>query len=197
MENSSFAVVDIETTGLSRYRDKITEFSGVILRWNASSKRYDTVDELSTLINPGVRIPSFITHLTGITNAMVKDAPAFGDASSGIRKFIGDNVVVAHNATFDYNFLDYNFKDNEMDGLVNDALCTCKLSRRLVPGLSSYKLGSVCNYFNIENSQAHRAMGDVLATRDVFNELYKYMKQRDIESVKDALKLQKSKILKR
>jgi len=195
MENSSFAVVDIETTGLSRHRDRITEFSGVILRWNDSSKRYDTLNELSTLINPGIRIPAFITHLTGITNNMVKDAPAFGDVASDIREFVGDNVFVAHNATFDYNFLDFNFKDNGMDELLNDALCTCKLSRRLVPCLSSYKLGSVCNHFSIENRQAHRAMGDVLATRDVFNELYKYMKMRNIESIKDALKFQKSKIV--
>lgn len=195
MENSSLAVVDIETTGLSKSRDKITEFSGVVLRWNTSSKRFDTVNEMSTLINPGIRIPAFITQLTGITNNMVKDAPVFGDAASNIREFIGENVFVAHNATFDYNFLDFNFKDNGMDGLSNSALCTCKLSRRLVPSLSSYRLGSVCNHFSIENRQAHRAMGDVLATKDVFNELYGYMKMRNIESVKDALKFQKNKIV--
>jgi DNA polymerase III epsilon subunit family exonuclease len=194
MENSSFVVVDIETTGLSRYRDKITEFSGVKVVWNAPLKIFDTEDELSMLINPERRIPEFITKLTGITNGMVKDAPVFDGVAFRIKEFIGGNVVVAHNATFDYNFLDHNLRINGIDGLSNDALCTCKLSRRLVPDLSSYRLGSVCRHFGIDNSQAHRAMGDALATKDVLNHLYRYMKTRRIELLEDALKFQKSRI---
>ena len=194
MENSSFVVVDIETTGLSRFHHKITEFCAIKVKWDACSHIFDTTDELSMLINPGRRIPAFITRLTKITDEMVKDAPPFNDVASLLNEFIGDNAVVAHNATFDYNFLDYNFKESGLCGLSSDSLCTCRLSRRLIPGLSSYCLGSVCNHLNINNLQAHRAMGDALATRDIFTHLYRNMKKRNIESLKDALKFQSSRI---
>ncbi|MFH1432730.1 MAG: 3'-5' exonuclease [archaeon] len=196
MEKSSFVILDIETTGLSRFRDKVTEFSGVKVKWDVDLGAYRAIDEFSTLINPERRIPGFITRFTGITNEMVKDAPVFAEVSFRIKEFIGDNVIVAHNTTFDYNFLDHNFRQCGIEGLFNDALCTCKLSRRIVPYLSSYRLQSVCNHFHVDNVQAHRAMGDVLATKEVFDHLYKRMKMRDIEYLNDALKFQKSRIVK-
>lgn len=196
MENTSFVIVDIETTGLSRFQDKITEFCGVKVNWDEKAQAFNVLDELATLVNPLIRIPRFISRLTGITNHMVDDAPVFGDVAADVQDFIGDDVIVAHNAVFDYNFIDYNLKTCELLGLSNIALCTCKLSRRLIPGLSSYRLESVCNHFSIENQQVHRAMGDVMATRDVFGRLYQSMKQRDISSFDDVVRFQKSRIVK-
>ncbi len=197
MENAIFVVLDIETTGLSRYVNKITEFSAVKVNIENNTSTFNIIDEYSTLINPQVRIPSFITSLTGITNNLVRDAPTFTDVGADIREFISDDVIIAHNTTFDYNFLNHYFKETDIDELENYALCTCKLSRRLIPNLTSYCLESVCSNLKINNQQAHRAMGDVLATKEVFSKLYRHMKKRDIRTVKDALKFQKSRIQKR
>lgn len=197
MENTKFVILDIETTGLSRYANKITEFSALKVTPDNNTTTLSTIDKYSTLINPQKRIPSFITSLTGITNNMVKDAPTFPDASAEIRKFIGSNVIIAHNSTFDYNFLNHNFKETGTDELENSAICTCKLSRRLIPNLSSYKLENLCSHLRIDNQQAHRAMSDVLATKELFSRLYRHMKKRNIHTVEDAIRFQKSRIIKR
>ncbi len=196
MENAKFVILDIETTGLSRHMHKITEFSALKVNVDNNTTTFSTTDRYSTLINPQRRIPSFITSLTGITNNMVKDAPTFPDVSADIRKFIANNVIIAHNTTFDYNFLNHNFKETETEELENSALCTCKLSRRLIPRLSSYKLENLCSHLRINNQQAHRAMSDVMATKDLFSRLYKHMKKRNIHTVEDAIRFQKSRIIK-
>ncbi|MCK5699145.1 MAG: 3'-5' exonuclease [Candidatus Aenigmarchaeota archaeon] len=196
MENTKFVILDIETTGLSRHMHKITEFSALKVNVDNNTTTFNTIDRYSTLINPQRRIPSFITSLTGITNNMVKDAPTFPDVSADIRKFIANNVIIAHNTTFDYNFLNHNFKETETDELENNALCTCKLSRRLIPNLSSYKLENLCSHLRINNQQAHRAMSDVMATKDLFSNLYRHMKKRNIHTVEDAIRFQKSRIIK-
>ncbi len=196
MENTKFVILDIETTGLSRHMHKITEFSALKVNVDNNTSTFNTIDKYSTLINPQRKIPSFITSLTGITNNMVKDAPTFTDASAHIRKFIATDVIIAHNTTFDYNFLNHHFKETETDELENKALCTCKLSRRLIPHLSSYNLENLCSHLRINNQQAHRAMSDVLATKDIFSNLYRHMKKRNIHTVEDAIRFQKSRIQK-
>ena len=196
MQNSQFVILDIETTGLSRYRHKITEFSALKVNLKDNTSTFNTIDKYSTLINPQRRIPSFITSLTNITDNMVKDAPTFKDISTDIRKFIGNDVIIAHNTTFDYNFLNHHFKETETDELTNHALCTCKLSRRLIPNLNSYNLETICSHLRISNRQAHRAMSDVLATKDIFNNLYRHMKKRNIQTLEEALRFQKSRIMK-
>ncbi|MCK4429590.1 MAG: 3'-5' exonuclease [Candidatus Aenigmarchaeota archaeon] len=196
MEKNSFIVLDIETTGLSRHMHKITEFAAIKIRWCENYGEFRISDKFSTLINPLTEIPLFITKLTGITNEMVENAPIFSDIAQDIRKFIGDNTIVAHNTTFDYNFLDHNFKKREYNQLYNNALCTCKLSRRVIPHLKSHSLKSMCKYFSINNIQAHRAMSDALATKEVFCKLYDLMKIRKIDTLEEVLKFQKSRIVK-
>lgn len=181
----TFVVVDIETTGLSKLRDKITEIAGI------KTDDGRILDEFHTLINPEVRISPFITHLTGIDNQMVRGAPVIGDAIADFSKFLGDSVFVAHNATFDYGFLSRNasFADIEMD---NNRLCTRKLATRLVPMLASRRLEALCQHFRIINEREHRAMGDARATLCVFNNFRLMLKRMGVEEKRDILRFERS-----
>jgi len=151
-----YVVVDIETTGLSRHVHKITEIAAAIIEDGEITR------EFQTLINPQVRIPSFITKLTGIDNEMVKDAPYLHEVMPAFKKFIGDNIFIAHNATFDYNFLSHT------GNLKNKRLCTRRMANKVIPNLPSKKLAALCEHYDVVNVQAHRAMADVHATAQIF-----------------------------
>jgi len=184
----NFTIVDIETTGLAAYYHKITEIAALKYKNGRVTRKF------STLINPEVIIPRFITKLTGIDNEMVKDSPKIDEAIPKFHSFLGDSHFVAHNATFDYNFLDYAAKTNIAINLENHKVCTCKLARRLLPELPSKKLSSLCEHFSIKNESAHRAMGDAAATAKIFHNFLGMMKEKDIHEIEDILKFQKSKI---
>lgn len=158
-----FAIIDIETTG-GRQPDRITEIAIII---HDGSK---IIEEYSTLINPEVPIPYFITRLTGISNEMVADAPKFYEVAKRIIELTSGKIIVAHNSSFDYNFI-----RNEYKGLGYDFkrkhICTVKLSRKLVPGHRSYSLGNICEELGIVINDRHRAMGDALATAKLFEYL--------------------------
>lgn len=181
----TYVVVDIETTGLSKHYHKITEIAAARVKDGKITK------EFQTLINPNVKIPSFITKLTGIDNEMVKDAPAINEVMPAVVKFFGKDIFVAHNATFDFGFLDYNAAYYFNKRIGNDRLCTKKLANRLVPDLSSKKLSRLCEHFDIINSQAHRAMADVHATVGVFNRFVEMMGERGITTPEEIMKFEK------
>jgi DNA polymerase-3 subunit alpha (Gram-positive type) len=176
-----YTVVDIETTGLSRYAHRITEIGAVQLRGGVVR------NEFHTLVNPGVPIPSFITRLTGITNAMVKDAPPVDEAVPKFVRFLGDDVFVAHNAAFDYGFLQHNAQRNKLL-IKNDVLCTRRLATRLLPELPSKRLGALCTHFDITNEQAHRAMADAHATAHVLTRFSQLLKERGIEDPREIVR---------
>ena len=184
----TFTIVDIETTGLSPYYHKITEIAA--LRYNDGK----ITKEFSTLINPEVPIPRFITRLTGIDNELVKDAPKIDEAIPKFTKFLGDTAFVAHNAGFDFKFLNYFSELHTKDTFDNHKICTCRLARRLLPELPKKKLGHICEHFNITNDSAHRAMGDARATVEIFDNFIKMMREKDIHEIEDILLFQKSKI---
>ena len=161
-----YAILDIETTGLSPVTEKITEIAIYIHNGK------EIINEYSTLINPERNIPYNITRLTGITNEMVKDAPTFWEVAKDIIIFTEGKSIVAHNVSFDYNFirnefksLGYNFK--------RDRLCTVKLSRKIIPNHKSYSLGKLCNELGIKIKGRHRAAGDAMATVKLFEHLLK------------------------
>jgi len=178
-------IVDIETTGLSRYRHNITEISAI------KFENGEIIDEFTSLINPDRHIPRFITKLTGIDNEMVKDAPKIQDVMGDFVNFVEDSSFVAHNAMFDFNFLNHASQKHLGKSLNNEVICTCRLARRLLPHLPNKKLGSVCEHLDVGNYQAHRARGDAIATTFVFS---KFLEMTKAEEVADLLKLQKSKI---
>lgn len=152
-----FAVVDIETSGGRAQVDKITEIAIYI----HDGRR--VVDEFTTLINPEVSIPPFITNLTGINNQMVANAPKFYEVAKKIVLLTEGKLFVAHNAQFDYGFIQAEFKRLGYDYQRN-TLCTVKMSRKIIPGLKSYSLGNLCQSVGIPINNRHRAAGDALAT---------------------------------
>lgn len=185
--DNKFTVVDIETTGLSPYRHKITEISGAVLYKGRIMR------EFTTLVNPEVHIPSFITRLTGITDELVKGAPLIKEVMPKFLRFLGKNTFVAHNAWFDLNFLEYNLMKHMRKTIDNDVLCTCKLARRLLPYLPSKKLGSICEHFEIKNEEAHRARGDTIATAEVLRRFLDMLEKRGIREHHELIDFQKSK----
>jgi DNA polymerase-3 subunit epsilon len=156
-----YSIVDIETTGNS---SKITEISIFV---------YDgeqVVDEFTSLVNPEQNIPPFITNLTGITNAMVRQAPKFYEIAKKVNEITKDTVFVAHSVNFDYNIIRKEFRELGFD-FKRKKLCTIRLSRKLIPGLRSYSLGALCAHQSIPIRNRHRARGDAEATTQLFEQL--------------------------
>jgi DNA polymerase III epsilon subunit family exonuclease len=134
------------------------------------------LEEFHTLVNPERHIPSGIERLTGITNEMVADAPTIDEVMSDVRNFLAESVIVGHNVSFDFRFLNwYHYKCFE-EYLVNETICTMKLSRQYLPHLPNKKLSTVGEYFGIVNEQAHRAMSDTLATLQIFQKYLEWEK---------------------
>lgn len=180
-----YTVIDIETTGLSKNYHQVTEIAAAKMRAGKIIEQYQT------LVNPQVRIPRFITQLTGIDNAMVKNAPTIKKVLPSFVDFLGDDVFVAHNATFDFGFLDYNLKNHHGQNLMNKRLCTKKLANRLFPELQRKRLVDLCEHLKINNEQEHRAMGDVQATAKVFTNMLGILQEKGISNVEDILKFER------
>jgi len=159
-----YAIIDIETTGLSPKRERITEVA--IFVHDGQS----VVDQYSTLINPERLISPVVTSLTGITNSMVEDAPKFYEIAKRIVEITKECVFVAHNASFDYNFIKEEFHNLGYE-FNRKTLCTVKLSRKLIPGHPSYSLGNITQRLGISIEGRHRAAGDALATVQLFEHL--------------------------
>lgn len=161
-----FTIIDIETTGHSYKNGKITEIA--LYQHNGQ----EITDSYSTLLNPEMDIPYFITDLTGIDNTMVKNAPKFYEVAKTIVQLTQGRTFVAHNVSFDYKFIKEEF--NRLGYNYNrKTMCTVKLSRKLLPGHKSYSLGKLCSDIGIKINGRHRAAGDALATVKLFEILLK------------------------
>jgi len=157
----NYSIIDIETTGGNPYRDRITEIAIYV------HDGENVVKEFHSLIYPERKIPYFISRMTGITDEMVANAPRFYEVAKKIVEVTENSIFVAHNASFDYNFIKTEFK-NLGYFFQRDVLCTVKLSRKIIPGKKSYSLGKLCNELGISISDRHRAKGDALATVKLF-----------------------------
>ena len=161
-----YAILDIETTGGNPRYERITEIAVFI---HDGEK---VVDEYQTLIHPERSIPAFISELTGITNEMVASAPKFYEIAKVLIELTEGKVIIAHNSSFDYNFIKQEYKNLGYD-FKRKTLCTVRLSRKLLPGKKSYSLGKICNELGIKINGRHRAGGDALATVKLFELLLK------------------------
>jgi len=150
----SYLMLDLETTGGNPSLDRIIEVAAVRVEEGREVVRW------STLVNPGTRISPFITSLTGIDNAMVRDAPAFAEVAPRLLELLDDTVLVAHNVRFDHGFLKNEFQRLEID-LRTRLLCTVRLSRRLYPQHKSHGLDAIMRRHGLHSDARHRAMGDV------------------------------------
>ena len=149
------AVIDFETTGLSpAMGDRATEIAAVILQDGK------VVDRYQSLMNAGVRIPSFITSLTGISTAMVREAPTAAQVMQEVAEFVGDYPLVAHNASFDCKFWDAELaRVNRVRR--QEFACSLLLARRLLPHAPSHRLGALVDFASLPVAgRAHRALAD-------------------------------------
>ncbi len=182
---ATFVVVDVETTGMSAIDDRITEIAMMKVREGT------LVDEFSTLVNPLLTIPAYITSMTGIDNVMVQNAPAAREVVPFIAEFLGDAVFVAHNAAFDWGFVSQTARRERGIELTNQRLCTVKLSGRILPHLPSKSLGPVAEHLNITIPERHRASGDAYATALVLVKYLSYLQKKEgLRTVDEVLKYQ-------
>ena len=162
----SYVVVDLETTGLQPAKDRILEIGAVKVE-NGEVK-----DTFCTFINPRMAIPPFIQALTGITQDMVENAPTAEQAFYEFLDFCGDRDLMGHNLMFDYSFLKHQAANLKLS-FEKRGIDTLKIARSVLPELESRSLTSLCEYFQINGEQAHRAFHDALATHEVYKQLKK------------------------
>lgn len=158
--DTPLAIVDLETTGGHPGFDRITEIAVIEARLGVDEGL--VTDTWSTLVNPGTTIPAAIQALTGITNAMVADAPPFAELADGLLERLDGRLFVAHNARFDYGFLRQAF-ERCGHAFASRTLCTVRLSRRLYPGHARHNLDSLIARHGLAGDARHRAMGDAEA----------------------------------
>jgi len=125
-----------------------------------------------TLINPRTKIPWYVAKLTGINKSMIAAAPTFGEVAENIFNLLNHHIVVAHNAAFDFPYVQQALKASGYD-LHTKVLCTLQLSRRAFPEFPKHGLDTLCEMLNINNPNRHRAAGDALATTELLNIILK------------------------
>ena len=156
-----YAIVDIETTGGKFNEEGITEIA--IYRHDG----HQIVDQFSSLVNPERPIQAFVASLTGINNNMLRQAPKFYEVAKRIVEITDNAILVAHNAQFDYRILRTEFTRLGYE-FERRTICTVELSKKLLPGHSSYSLGKLTRALGIPISDRHRAQGDAQATVKLF-----------------------------
>lgn len=177
--DDTFVVFDIETTGLSKETESITEIGAVKV---VDGK---IIDRFSTFVNPERPIPTEITKLTGITNEMVADAPVITEILPKFLEFCQDAVLVAHNANFDTGFIRLNAERKCGIEVKNTVLDTLELSRALLPELKKHKLDIICEQLGVSLEGHHRAVNDAEATAEVFLKFIDMLVEKEIYKVDD------------
>ena len=179
--DTTYCVLDLETTGFSAKTEKITEI-GIM-----KVKNGEVIDEFSCFVNPEKHIPQRVSEVTNITDDMVKDAKTIKDVFPDVLEFLGDpnnTVIVAHNANFDVGFL----KQNAINlGYKFDYtyLDTLSLAKDLFPNYKKYKLGKIAENLGIKVEVAHRALDDVDTTVKVFRVMMDMLKEKGAKTVAD------------
>jgi len=175
--------VDVETTGTSPARDRVTEVAVVSVDRDGPHLR---ATEWSSLVNPGVPIPAEIGWLTGISDSMVRSAPRFSDVAWHLYDTLEDAVFVAHNARFDFGFLKAEFARAGIAWTAR-TLCTVRLSRRLYPDRGSHSLDAIVARFGLDDSERHRALGDARLLWRFVQRLYDRLPRGQIEDAVRSL----------
>lgn len=186
------AVIDFETTGLSPEQgDRATEIAAVLVQDG------QVVDRYQSLMNAGLRIPRFITELTGITDAMVRQAPPAAAVMREVADFVGDTPLVAHNAAFDRKFWDAELKRIQRSRRQEFA-CSMLVARRVLPQAPSHKLGVLAEFAGLPvTGRYHRALADAEMAASLLvhleDELRRRYRVRDVshELLREIQKVQK------
>ena len=177
IKDLSFCVIDLETTGSLPNKDRIIDI-GLIKVQN-----FEIVDEKNFLINPEMRIPRFIQKLTKIKQKDVESAPKIDDVINEVIDFIGDDILVAHNISFDIPFLNGVLKRLKMPALENKTLCTNIMTRNLIPEIISSNLTYMNKLFNLPEFKAHRALEDARMTAHLLVHYLRFFENRQLTKV--------------
>src|SRR6266850_689971 len=184
LEHSRFAVVDVETTGVRASNGgRILEVAVAILEAGTIHLAFEA------LLDPGTAIPPWVVRLTGITDGLVAGRPRFGDVAAGLGRALDAGVFVAHNARFDWRFLEAECRAAGVRAPGGKPLCTVRLTRRLVPELRHRGLDQVAAFFGVDNPARHRAFGDALATAHVLRALLGRARERGVETLEQLVEL--------
>ncbi len=178
--NDTFIVFDVETTGLSKDVEMLIEIGAVKV------KNGEIIDRFSTFVNPEKPIPENIVALTNITDDMVADAPKTKEAITNFMEFVGDSVLVAHNANFDMGFLRVLGKRFCDLDVVNTVLDTLELSRCLLPEVSKHNLKVLCDHLGISLEGHHRAVHDAEATAKMFLRFTEMLLEKDVYTLDEV-----------
>ncbi|MBR6259971.1 MAG: PHP domain-containing protein, partial [Erysipelotrichaceae bacterium] len=186
LNDVEYVVFDLETTGLSTRYDYIIEFGAVVMR------RGTVVEEKDFFIKPKIDLSLNIKNLTHITEENLKDARPFEECKDEILDFIKGRVLVAHNASFDFGFLNSEFERIGMPKLTNPVIDTLDLSRSLLKNRRAYRLGNMCRAYNIpyDEDVAHRANYDADVLAQVFNFMLKDLAKAGVNTLNDLKNFQ-------
>ncbi|WP_326150399.1 PolC-type DNA polymerase III [Bacillus velezensis] len=175
LEEDTYVVFDVETTGLSAVYDTIIELAAVKIRGG------EIIDKFEAFANPHHPLSATTIELTGITDDMVRDAPDVVDVVRDFKEWIGDDVLVAHNASFDMGFLNVAYKRLlKTEKAKNPVIDTLELARFLYPEFKNHRLNTLCKKFDIELTQHHRAVFDAEATGYLLLKMLKDAAEKDI-----------------
>lgn len=177
LKDATYVIFDIETTGLSVMNNKIIEIAGVRMQGEK------VLDKFATFVNPHEKIPYNISQLTNITDEMVRDAPDVKDVLPKFVEFVGDSVLVAHNARFDMGFIQANLKRMGLPELPNPVLDTLELARLLLPTLKNHRLNTLAEKYKVSLENHHRAIDDAEALGHVLFHLLKEAEQQHITAL--------------
>ena len=179
--DTTLVVVDLETTGSDPANDRITEIGAVKIRGG------EVIGEFATLVDPGRPIPPQIVTLTGITTAMVTDAPRIESVLPAFLEFARGAILVAHNARFDMGFLRQNALRLHLDWPFSLSLCTVTMARRILwrDEAPTVRLGHLAELFRVSVRPTHRALDDARATVEVFHKLLERVGNQGISTVGD------------
>ena len=169
-----YIVVDLETTGFSPLYNNIIEVAAVRVADGV------VVDNFQSLINPGHKVSSEITGLTGITNEMLAEEPSISSVLPQFLDYVGDSMIIAHNAHFDINFI-YDNCCRALDHFfVNDFICTMRISRRLYREHKRHTLSAIIDRLGVGETVEHRALSDATQTHKCYEIMKRHARENNI-----------------
>src|SRR5699024_3781627 len=174
LNEGTYIVFDVETTGLSSTYDVIIELAGVKMHHG------EPIDTFESFANPHRSLPDRIIEITGITDDMLVGAREIDDVLKKFHDWVGDSVLVAHNATFDIGFLNQGYAKIDLPSIKNTIIDTLELARFLLPELGNHRLNRLCKKLQVELTQHHSAIYDAEATAEMFWKLVERLLEQEI-----------------
>ncbi len=173
-----FTAFDFETTGLYPDKDRIIEIGAVKFTLQEEGTRF------STLIDPSIPVPPAATKINGITDDMLRGKPKIHEVLPHFSSFIGDSVLVAHNASFDMGFLRFWLSSCNLKPIENHAIDTVEFAKQTVSGMKKYSLSYLCSVLELPVSSSHRALDDAQACRELFLYCSSLLPDKDTRTLK-------------